>query len=188
MRSGAAAVLPNLAREHERALLREKLQQDSYTAQTAQAALDAAEAQADLLLRQIEIVTRRRDAAARAALVEHAAASAMGVKYMAAIAALEAALTPLMALANVVGDVHADGNPDKRFRSFYEDTFRARLPTFALAGIPGQWDAVSTQWTSDSRKVAVEVDDEMVSRAVEPWRRLLQLWVANPRAKPPAGV
>jgi hypothetical protein len=177
MKSGAKSMLPNLAREHERALLKEKLRDDSYTAQTARAALDAAEEQADILRRQIEIVSRRKRGAGVLALIEQA--RPLGAKYAAAIEAVRATLAPLMGLADVVDD-----------RDFYamDRTCRELLPSFGLSTIPGNIDAITGEYGPLNGSTRVEVDETRVSTEAEPWRRLLETWLTDPRAKPSAGL
>jgi hypothetical protein len=56
VRTGARSVLPSLARERERELLREKLAADSYEAEVAKATLETAEEQIDVLEAQIRLL------------------------------------------------------------------------------------------------------------------------------------
>jgi hypothetical protein len=177
MKSGAKVALPTIARQYEREQLQAKLATDSYEAQVARDALDAAEEQADVITRQIELVTGRREVAAKLALIEQA--RPLGAKYAAAIEAVRAALAPLMGLADVVDD-----------RDFYamDRTCRELLPSFGLSTIPGNIDCVSGEYGPLNGSTRVEVDETRVRKEAEPWRRLLEAWLADPRAKPPAGI
>jgi hypothetical protein len=153
MKQGARSVLPNLAREHERALLKEKLGEDTYTAATARVALDVAEEQADVLQRAIEMVTQRLEGAAKLALIEHA--RPRGAKYAGAIRVGEDTVAPLMGLASIVDD-----------RDFYSSdaTIRTLLPSFGLSTIPGDQDAVTGEYGPLHGSTRVTVDARRVSK------------------------
>jgi hypothetical protein len=173
MKGGGKVQLPTIARQYEREQLQAKLSSDSYEASVARDALDTVEEQIDILQRQIEIVTKRRQSAAKLALIEHARDK--GAKYAAALRAVEAAVAPLLGLADVVDD-----------RDFYamDRTLKTMLPSFGLSTIPGNQDAVTGEYGPLHGSTRVTVDERWVSEEARPWQRQLAAWIENPRAKP----
>jgi hypothetical protein len=177
LRSGAKQALPKLAREFEHQQLAAKLTSDTYQAGIARDALTQAEEQIDMLAGQLTVLQQRKAAAAKLTLIEHA--NSAGARYAASVKATEDALAPLMGLASLLED-----------RDFYsaDATVRTLLPSFGLSSVPGNVDAVSGQYGPLHGSTRVTVDERRVSKEAEPWRRLLELWLTDPRAKPPAGT
>jgi hypothetical protein len=195
MRNGAKLAMPKLARQFEHEKLKEKLAAESYEADVAKSALAQIEEEADILTRQIELLERRRETAVLMAMVEHA--TPLGGEYVAAARNLEDKLAPLLGLGTVAGAVGDTYGDEGVVRKFYANgsrdaTFHARLPTFGLSTIPGQWAADTGQWSGpghpggSAKSPEIKIDAARVRKEEAPWRDLKALWLRDPRAEPPA--